>query len=267
MLNSALLLLVRSLSAAMLMLVQKRYFVLYTGMAGEMALYLLQKVLRGDFYYWLPIDGALGLFVSLIMRVLAKTIADFTGVIHFRGPQELGGAYWTANMFLAMLVSFGSVWVYTRSDGEVTRREVWMTVGYMGGGWLTTFGLFLLLMKKDYRRTFFATTTGKQQVMDRFKSDDEAIKASVLKKNKKMWRPIREEAKTWVLSNWHRWVDEKPLWFTEAWVNKVPYDFIPDDEDQAKLEVIRKNGRRRSSAAAVLGLAKVHPTTTSQSVQ
>jgi len=25
-------------------------------MAGEMALYLLQKVARGDFHYWIPID-------------------------------------------------------------------------------------------------------------------------------------------------------------------------------------------------------------------
>jgi len=79
-LNSALLLLMWSLSAAMLMLVKKRYFVLY--MAGEMALYLLQKVFRGDFHYWLPIDGAFGLFASLVLRVIVKTVTDFTGVIH-----------------------------------------------------------------------------------------------------------------------------------------------------------------------------------------
>ena len=54
-LNSALLLLVRAFSAAMLMLVSKRYLVMY--MAGDMALYLLQKVARGDFHWWIPIDG------------------------------------------------------------------------------------------------------------------------------------------------------------------------------------------------------------------
>ena len=81
-LNSALLLLMRSLSAAMLMLVQKRYFVLF--MAGDMALYLLQKVLRGDFYYWFPIDGAFGLFISLLLRWIVKTITDFTDSISAR---------------------------------------------------------------------------------------------------------------------------------------------------------------------------------------
>ena len=54
-LNSALLLLIRSFSAAVLMLVKKRYFMLFW--AGDMALYLLQKVARRDFYYWIPVDG------------------------------------------------------------------------------------------------------------------------------------------------------------------------------------------------------------------
>ena len=88
-LNSALMLLVRSFSAAMLMLVKKRYFVAY--MAGDMALYLLQKVARGDFHYWIPVDGAIGLFLSLLMRVCVKTTTDFTGVIQFRADAELGG--------------------------------------------------------------------------------------------------------------------------------------------------------------------------------
>ena len=79
MLQSALLLLIRSLSAAMLILVKKRYLAMY--MAGDMALYLLQKVARGDFHYWVPVDGVGGLFLSLTMRVAVKTITDFTGVI------------------------------------------------------------------------------------------------------------------------------------------------------------------------------------------
>jgi len=258
-LNSALLLLVRSLSAAMLILVKKRYLAIY--MAGDMAMYLLQKVARGDFHYWFPIDGALGLLASLLVRVLAKTIIDFTGVIHFRHPYELGGLYWTGNMVLALLASFASVWIYTKSDGaEVTKREAWTLVSYMGGGWLTAFGLFLLLMKKEYRRTFFSTKSGAQNTMNYFmKGADESVKSIVITDNKLLWRPIRGEVKTWVLGNWYKWVEERPAWFTEAWVNKVPDDFIPDDEDQAKLADIRMKGRLRSSSGAALGPAKIHP--------
>ena len=266
-LNSALLLLVRSSSAAMLMLVKKRYFLAY--MAGDMALYLLQKVVRGDFHYWLPLDGVFGLFVSLMARVVVKTITDFTGVIQYRHPGEVGGLYWTASMFLALLASVGSVWFYVESGGrEVSERAAWMLVGYLGGGWVITFGLFLGLMKKQYRRTFFDTKSGKRMTMDKFKNnEDEGVKAGVVTDNKHLWREIRGEVKAWVLGNWYRWVEEKPIWFTEAWVSKVPNDMVPDDEDESKLREIRKlkrrwSTRRSSCAADVLGRnggARVHP--------
>ena len=262
MLNSALLLLVRSLSAAMLMLVKKRYFVVYW--AGDMALYLLLKVVRGDFHYWIPFDGASGLLLSLAGRVIVKTVTDFAGVIHFRHPGEVGGLDWTVGMFLALLASVGSVWFYVERGGkDVSERVAWTLVGYWGGGWVITFGLILGLMKKQYRRTFFDTKSGKLLLMDRFKEEDEWVKAGVLKKNKKMWREIRGEVKIWVLGNWYRWVEEKPVWFTEAWVNKLPNDMIPADEDESKLRDIRKLARRSRAADALRGGggAIVHPVT------
>jgi len=264
-LNSALLLVVRSFSAAMLMLVSKRYLAIY--LAGDMALYLLQKVARGDFHYWVPIDGVGGLFVSLLLRVIVKTVTDFTGVIHFRGPQELGGLYWTVNIFLALLASFVSVFVYYADTGEevelitsgqnafeIEERAAWTLVGSLSGAWLVVFGVFLLLMKKEYRLTFFTTKTGKQQVMDRFSADDEAVKAAVLKKNKKMWRAIREDVQEWVQANWWRWKEEKPAWFDLAWQSKVPKEWITDVEERVRLDKVRENGRRRSSVDKIKGV-------------
>jgi len=246
MLNCALLLLIRSFSAAMLMLLEKRYFLLY--MTGDMALYLLQKVLRGDLHYWLPFDGALGMFMSLLLRAIVKVLSDFTGVVHFRGPQELGGLYWTVNMFLAVVVSLASVSI---GGGE---RMHWTLVGAASGAWVLVFGMFLLMMKKDYRRTFFSTLTGKQQVMDRFSADDEAVKASVLKKNKKMWRAIREDVKEWVLANWWRWKEEKPEWFDLSWQSKVPKEWITDVKERARLDEVRAKVRRRSSVEKIIGV-------------
>ena len=91
------------------------------------------------------------------------------------------------------------------------------------------------------------------------KGGDDEVKSAVLACNMQHWRQIRGEVKTWVLNNWYRWVEEKPLWFTEAWLTKVPIDFIPEDEDQAMLEEIRKKKRRRSSAAEALDPARIHP--------
>jgi len=260
-LNSALLLLVRAFSAAMIMLVNKRCLAMY--MAGDMALYLLQKVARGDFHYWIPVDGALGLFVSLMMRVIIKTISDFTGVIQFRNFPDLGGLFWTVNMFLALLASFVSVFVYyadsreevelittgqNSSAFEIEERVAWTLVGSLSGAWAAVFGVFLLLVKKEYRRTFFTTRTGKQWTSDFFlKGTEDSDKKVTVGHNKAQWWAIREDVKEWVQANWWRWKEEKPEWFDLAWQSKVPKEWITDVEERARLDKVREKGRRRSS--------------------
>jgi len=270
-LNSALLLLVRAFSAAMLMLVNKRYLVAY--MAGDMMLYLLQKVARGDFHYWLPVDGAFGLFVSLLVRVIGKTITDFTGLIQFRADAELGGLYWTVNMFLALLASWGSVFVYYADAGEevvgdggkeaalsaafeIEERVAWTLVGSLSGSWVVVFGVFLLLMKKEYRRTFFTTRKGKQWTMDFFlESTEDAVKKVTIQHNKAHWWAIRSELKAWVQANWVRWEEEKPEWLTDSWRSQVPEGWIEDATDRSRARgETRDKGRRRSSFDQIKGV-------------
>jgi len=246
-LNSALLLLIRSFSAAMLMLANKRYFVAL--LAGDMTLYLLVKVASGDFHYWVPVDGTFGLFVSLLMRVVVKTITDFTGVVQFRNFPDLGGMYWTANMFLALAVSFVSVWV-----GGGGKKEFIM-VAIASGAWALTFGLFLLVMKKEYRGTFFSTKSGKQHTMEFFlEGKDDAAKSSLFNNNKMLWRAIRGDVKEWVKANYWRWEAERPEWLTESWIAKVPPDMFPEEAKQAAKE-IRASMRRRSTFAAIAMVA------------
>ncbi len=45
----------------------------------EMGVYLLFKVVRRDFRYWMPLPRGTSLLVSLLMRVTVKVLADFTG--------------------------------------------------------------------------------------------------------------------------------------------------------------------------------------------
>ena len=241
-LNSASLLLIRSFSAAMLMLVKMWYLAMY--LAGDMALYLLLKVVRGDFHSWVPVDGVFGLLVSLGVRVGVKTITDFTGVIHFRGPQSLGGLYWTVNMFLALVASFVSVWV-----GGGGRME-WTLVLAASGSWVLTFALIVLLMKKQHRGTFWSRQKGKDATIARFTAEDEAVKSSVLNVNEKQWAGIREDVKAWVGGNWWRWEKEKPKWMTDSWIAKVPPDMVPDEAAEAA-KLVRASARRRSSFALV----------------
>ncbi|GMI13904.1 hypothetical protein TrLO_g4358 [Triparma laevis f. longispina] len=33
--------------------------------------------------------------------------------------------------------------------------------------------------------------------------------------------------KPWTLSNWARWEEEKPHWFTDTWIDGAPNRFVP----------------------------------------
>ena len=56
---------------------------------GDMTFYLLYKVTRRDFTYWLPLEGVLSLVISISIRVVVKVVVDFAAIIHFRHPNEV----------------------------------------------------------------------------------------------------------------------------------------------------------------------------------
>jgi hypothetical protein len=124
--NSALLLVLRSIGAALLLLADTKIFVAY--MAGDHMLYLLQKLVRGDFMYWMPVEGVGGLAVSLLVRVIVKTLTDFAGIIQLRGAGEMGGAMWLWAMCLALVAPWVAVPVYfgnrTSNSTNVTLVEI-----------------------------------------------------------------------------------------------------------------------------------------------
>jgi MFS family permease len=129
--NGALLLLVRSVSTALLAMAGWRWIVGY--LVGDMGLYerrersevsrtaralpsplanptllhlltalparyFAYKLLRRDFLHWVPMDGVAGVIESVLVRFLVKVLVDYTGVIQFRGSGEMGGVGWTGAM-------------------------------------------------------------------------------------------------------------------------------------------------------------------------
>ena len=53
---------------------------------GEMTFYLLLKIGRRDFMYWVRVDGLFSYVASFLIRVAVKVIVDFSGCIHMRHP-------------------------------------------------------------------------------------------------------------------------------------------------------------------------------------
>ena len=53
--------------------------VLFVG--GEIVLFLVYKILRRDFMYWVRVEGPIGVVLSICCRVLVKVIVDFSGCV------------------------------------------------------------------------------------------------------------------------------------------------------------------------------------------
>jgi hypothetical protein len=265
--NGALLLLSRSFCGAMFMLVGKRYFAWYS--AGEMGLYMLQKVSRGDFAYWIPVYGAPGFALSLLLRVSFKIVTDYTGIVQFRGAAELGGIYWSFNMMTAIAAPFAAVAFYFARTAlnatALTEKHAWRIVFSLSGSWLVFFLLFLKLMKKKYRKTFISLDTGNTWAQNYFvngKTDLE--KAAMFTINMKKWKLVEQEAKMWVQDSWERWEDETPEWFTEVWKSMVPEDWLSATE--LRRQKMAGGGQRRRSSLGVLLGGSVHTRRASSTV-
>jgi hypothetical protein len=97
--NGALQLLLRSMSMALLAIVGAQWVLVY--LVSDMGLYFMYKILRGDLWHWIPLEGAAGVVESVLERLLVKVVVDFTGVIQFRGAAEMGGCYFAFNMVRA----------------------------------------------------------------------------------------------------------------------------------------------------------------------
>ena len=70
------------------------------------------------------------------------------------------------------------------------------------------------------------------------------MKFDTLMHSRHHWVSIEGEIKKWVESNWAKWEEEQPDWFTDVMKAKVPVDFIPADGDARRRESVKDRASR-----------------------
>jgi hypothetical protein len=168
-------------------------------MSFDICLYMLYKIARRDFWYWMPTTGV-GL--SLLCRGLVKMLVDFSGCVHFRNPVDLGGAYWLCNAVMSQLSCIVSVILYDRyfvGDAKISGPFLYGTVGALVAVWLVAFCAFLLIIKREYVHTFVSMQSGSDYIISYFRDNlDEARRIRIFYCNELMWESIRPAVRTWV---------------------------------------------------------------------
>jgi len=242
----------RCLGCALLAYSDPNKFILFIG--GEIGLYLVFKILRQDFHFWIH---GLPLIGSLFERTIAKVVADFTGCLHLRHPYELGGLGFTMSMIWAQAFPFVALQYF---DGDSKDIMTWFLVMSFTA-WLVLNFIFFCTIDMSYLNTFFGTKTAPQYTCERFLNaeNDSARWSAAFENRIEYKKAIQEEVREWVSNNIELWKREKPYWFN---TELIPDEFLPkyvfEAEGGAK--------RRRSSVSLreMVGLrdgsvGRVHP--------
>jgi hypothetical protein len=239
MLFTAGMLLIRCTTIVLLGLMGGSWAFLYIG--ADLCLYFGVKILRGDFWYFMPLGGSAEIMISIIGRVMVKIIVDFTSMVHFRHPNEVGGAYWLFGLVLTMGSLPMSIYI---ASPNVDGKAIDIASSIMKYFILITtmcFAVFFLNIERKYWHTFWSTQRSKDMTMAFFhEGKSDKVKFRVLWNSRHHWVSIEQDIKKWVELNWAKWEEEKPDWFTDVMKAKVPVDFIPAAGDARKRESVRR---------------------------
>jgi len=242
----------RSLGCALLAFSDAEKALLFIG--GEIGFFLVFKIFRSDFHYWIP--GA-PLIASFIQRIVSKVIADFTGCLHYRHPYELGGLGFTISMIWAQAFPFVALQYF---DGEMKDiMKGFLAISFTA--WMVLNITFFCTINLSYLNTFFGSKTASQYTCELYlKSNDDYAKFDTVFGNRiEYTKTIHEKVKEWVAENIDKWKRENPDWFN---IELIPDDLLPKDVFEAE-----GGARRRRSSVSLremIGLreasvGRVHP--------
>ena len=209
---------------------------------ADLGLYLVVKVLRGDFWYVIRAGKSAEFIISLLCRIAVKLIADFTSLVQLRHPNEVGGFNW----LLGFMLTMGSLPVAIKiaePQGDETKALPIARAVLIASIPLTlsAFALFFYNIERKYFHTFFNMTTGVDFSVESFRhASSDLAKASIaLGRSKKQWESIEEEVRNWVEVNWEIWEEENPKWLNERRRAKIPVEYIPTASGRNKEKVGR----------------------------
>jgi len=228
-------------------------------LGGELLIYYVIKGLRRDLWYWAPIYGGFGVLVSWLMRWGIKVIVDWTAVVHFRHPNEVGGAYFTFSLGLTIVMGVVAALQYEKvvddviTDEDVELGEDNQSVGgeesgleestvvtimmFACAGMVVSYATLLVSMKREYLHTFISTKTGNESAQEMFtKNEDDEQRFGIFGDNRHRWEhKIGAEVKAWINERLPLWLEEPPEWFNDQKRSVIPDDYVTDPKILVRL--------------------------------
>ena len=172
---------------------------------------------------------------------MVKIITDFTSIVQFRHPNEVGGVYWAFGFVVTMTSLLVAV---TLAESNLSMRTIsiarFVSMYFIPFS-LLCFTVFFFNIERKYWHTFWSMKRGKEYTMTYFlEGESDAVKFQIFKNSRHHWNSIEVKVRKWVRENWAKWEEEKPEWFTDAMKAMVPEEFIPATGDARRRESARR---------------------------
>jgi len=226
------------------------WYLVFTVASFELLVYFIYKAVRRDLRYWPPLPGKYSIFVSWLMRVVVKTVSDFTGFLHARHPYEMGGFYWLLNGVYVQMSLLGALklkkefgWKIHGNDGDefpAFSDECYRDIAYvLLVCWIVSMASIILASEKEFRHTFYSLRTAKQYSFALFNCESDSIKIRVLSDHRDFYSWYEDKIKEWFLENWDEWMAARPDWLTDEWIATVPFNLlllVENDADGSGLD-------------------------------
>ena len=231
-----------------------------------MLVYLLIKVVRGDFRYWLNLPNGLSLFVSSVNRALTKILTDFTLVMQMRHSFEIGGMQFCLLGVQNQAMCFVAGWVYLKyyngaadategdEDSKLTAEMLWTVLLCLFSMFLVSVLAFISLMDRKYLHTFFSWTTGPQYAVEQYKGYTTNLqRVTAFDQHPSYYEGVKDAMQELIDENWDDWMVDRPEWLTDNVIASIPDEYLKKAAGK-RLEVEGGGKRRKSSVFAGVGI-------------
>ena len=144
---------------------------------------------------------------------------------------------------------------YSKED-KLDDETLQTVLGSLMAIWLLSFVTFASVINREYLHTFYdmdKTSSYNKKWFQSQREDQDLEKSTIFTCHPDVYKVWGDELiKPWTIENWNRWESEKPVWFTDTWIEAVPNEYIPFDwrvkykKTKGRVDA-GPQGRRRSS--------------------
>jgi hypothetical protein len=206
------------------------------------------SVFVAAFIYWqyyIPPTAAVDILRAVLNVTATNSSASNVSVANLTNASIADTIVSSANSTLASAPRVGS------TAGKIDLVTLVASVGALFAVWaFAALGVWLI-MKPEYRRTFWSTQTGYAFSQSYFLDNDgnDAKRIGIFGMNERHWRAIRDRVRQWVLAMYATWQALKPVWFTDTVKAQIPDAFIPTEA------LRRENARARLTVGRLRSLS------------